>query len=317
MFLRILKIFGIVLGVLLLLGVGGFFYLSEPDVPREELIAKYGQSPSAFVTLPSGAVAHYRDQGRADGPPLLLLHGSNASLHTWEPWAKILGDQFRIISVDLPGHGLTGRVPGDDYSQQAMARFVDQFASAIGLTRFAIGGNSMGGGVAARFAIMLPERVTRLILVDAGGVRWPGDSQIPFVFRLAQTPIVRDLMLHVTPRFVFEENLRGAFGKDEVIDDAMIDRYFELARMPGSREATLIRLNTQRDFYVGEHLDEIRAPTLILWGRDDSWTPLAMGETYKAGIARSELIVFDGVGHIPMEEVPEESAAAVRAFLGR
>lgn len=317
MFMRILKIFGAVLGVILLLGVGGFFYLSEPDVPREELIARYGQSPSAFVTLPSGAVAHYRDQGRADGTPLLLLHGSNASLHTWEPWAKILGDQFRIISVDLPGHGLTGRVPGDDYSQLAMARFVDQFASAIGLTRFAIGGNSMGGGVAARFAIMLPERVTRLILVDAGGVKWPGDSQLPLVFRLAQTPIVRDLMLHVTPRFVFEENLRGAFGKDEVINDAMIDRYFELARMPGSREATLIRLNTPRDYYVGEHLDEIRAPTLILWGREDTWTPLSMGETYKAGIARSEMIVFDGVGHIPMEEVPEESAATVRAFLGR
>ncbi len=317
MFLRILKIAGAVLGVLVVIAAAGFFYLSEPDVPRDELIAKYGQSPSAFVTLPSGAVAHYRDQGRAEGAPLLLLHGSNASLHTWEPWAKILGDQFRIISVDLPGHGLTGRVPGDDYSQLGMTRFVSQFATAIGLSRFAIGGNSMGGGIAARFAIMFPERVTRLVLVDAGGVPWPASSSPPFIFRLARTPVVRDVMLHVTPRFVFEENLRGAFGKDEMIDEAMIDRYFELARMPGSREATLIRLNTPGDPYVGDHLDEIRAPTLILWGRDDTWTPLSMGEIFKAGIARSEMLVFDGVGHITMEEVPVESAAAVRAFLGR
>src|SRR6185436_10636391 len=105
----------------------------DPDIPDGVLRAKYGQvPPSKYITLASGAKVHYRDQGVATGPTLVLLHGSSASLHTWEPWVKVLGNEFRIITVDLPAHGLTGAVPGDDYSQAGMANFVDQFTTQIG-----------------------------------------------------------------------------------------------------------------------------------------------------------------------------------------
>src|SRR6185503_9403206 len=104
-----------------------FAFLGDPEVPRETLMRKYGAAPSQFLELPGGATAHYRDQGNASGPVLVLLHGSNASLHTWEPWVKILGDEFRIVTVDLPGHGLTIAKNDESFTAESMAKFVDEF----------------------------------------------------------------------------------------------------------------------------------------------------------------------------------------------
>src|SRR5260221_10379668 len=107
-----------------------------PDMPREVLVAKYGQPPSKIIRLPNGAQVHYRDQGPAGAPVLLLLHGSSSSLHTWEPWVERLRDALRIVTLDLPGHGLTGPVPGDDYSPDGMVGFVEVFRNAVGLSHF-------------------------------------------------------------------------------------------------------------------------------------------------------------------------------------
>jgi pimeloyl-ACP methyl ester carboxylesterase len=127
--------------------VGTFFYLSVPDIPRSVLEAKYATPPSQFLTLADGARVHYRDQGPKNAPVLVLVHGSNASLFTWEPWIARLGDTYRIVTMDMPSHGLTGAVPSHDYSQKGMAAFFKQVADKIGLEAFAIGGHSMGGGV--------------------------------------------------------------------------------------------------------------------------------------------------------------------------
>src|SRR5213594_3691890 len=156
-------------GGLLLCLPGAFWYLSQRDIPRSILEARYAGAPSQFVMLPNGTRAHVRDRGPREALALVLIHGSNASLFTWEPWAKRLGDTFRIITVDLPAHGLTGAVPNRDYSEEGMVKFVGEVTDALGLQRFAIGGNSMGGRVAARFAEQHADRLTHLILVDASG----------------------------------------------------------------------------------------------------------------------------------------------------
>src|ERR1700730_15035602 len=113
----------LLIGLLVIVAVlvGGFLYLNQPDMPRSALEAKYATPPSQFVVLPDGARAHFRDRGPRDAQVLVLLHGSNASLVTWEPWSKALSDRFRVVSVYLPGHGLTGAVPNRDYSQKGMA----------------------------------------------------------------------------------------------------------------------------------------------------------------------------------------------------
>src|SRR5262249_25459864 len=142
----------------LALGAAGYF-LFTPDISRSVLEAKYAMPPSQFVTLAGGTRVHFRDRGPRTAPVLLLLHGSNATLFTWESWARRLSDAFRVITIDMPGHGLTGAVPSGDYSQRAMTEFVARVADRLELARFAIGGNSMGGAVAARFAEEYPQRV--------------------------------------------------------------------------------------------------------------------------------------------------------------
>ena len=102
----------LIAGGFLLLLPGVFSYLSQPDIPRAILEAKDAGPPSQFLTLPEGTRAHVRDRGPRDALALVLIHGSNASVYTWEPWVKRLSDRFRVITLDLPGHGLTlGRAP--------------------------------------------------------------------------------------------------------------------------------------------------------------------------------------------------------------
>lgn len=308
---------GLFILILILAIAGGIAValLADPDVRAVELEAQYATPPSQFVILPSGARVHYRNQGSRSGPTLVLLHGSNASLHTWEPWVAQIGDAFHMVSVDLPGHGLTGPVPGDDYSQEAMAKFVAEFATAIGVERFALAGNSMGGGVAARFALIHPERLTHLILVDAGGIQTKTPRDPGLAFTLARTPVIQYLMLYVTPRNLFEEALKKAFVDDALVTPDMVDRYWKLTRREGNRAASLKRFQLPYDTVLQDNMGKIATPTLILWGDQDTLTPRDMGEAYNAAIKGSKLVVYKNVGHIPMEEVAEQSARAVRDFL--
>ncbi len=145
--MEILKKTAIVLGALAGLLVLAIAVFGDRDISPEVLKERYANEASRFVELDSGTVAHLRDQGSPTGEALVLVHGTNASLHTWEPWVEILGDEFRVISIDLLGHGLTGRAVEDDYSPDGMARFVDAVTRKLGVERFHYAGNSMGGRV--------------------------------------------------------------------------------------------------------------------------------------------------------------------------
>jgi pimeloyl-ACP methyl ester carboxylesterase len=307
------------LGILVVLAAliaGAIWYASTPDIPHAVLEAKYNAPASEFVMLPDGARAHFRARGASNAPVLLLLHGSNASFLTWEPWSKSLSDKFHVVAVDLPGHGLTGAVPNSDYSQEGMARFAGEFSDKLGFKTFALAGNSMGGGVAARFAEEHPGRVTKLILVDAGGLPFTPGKGTPLAFRLARIPVVNQLLLHVTPRSIVTEGLNKAIVHREIITDAMIDSYWDFARMEGTRQATLARFQLPFDTYVQDHTTTITMPTLILWGENDDLIPVSVAHDWGKAVKGSKLIVYPATGHIPMEEVADKSAADVRTFLG-
>jgi pimeloyl-ACP methyl ester carboxylesterase len=265
--------------------------------------------------LEDGARVHLRDRGPRTAPALVLIHGSNASLFTWEPWVRRLDDNFRIITLDMQGHGLTGAVPARDYSEQAMVKTVAEVAGRLGLARFAIGGNSMGGAVAARFAEEYPERITQLILVDAGGMPAKQGDRIPLAFRLARVPVLNQILLHVTPRAIVVEGLDDAIVRKSIIDDAMIDRYWDFARMEGTREATLERFSLPRNNYVAAHAGRIVVPTLVLWGEEDHLIPVESAHAWAKTIRSARLIVYPATGHLPQEEMADKSAADVRTFL--
>ena len=305
---------GVAAVIIVALG-GAYFAYSQPDIPRLLLEAKYAGAPSQFTVLKNGTRVHYRDRGPRDAPVLVLLHGSNSSLFDWEPWSKILSDRFRVISVDLPGHGLTGAVANGDYSEAGMAEFVKAFADKLGLGRFALAGNSMGGGVAARFAELYPNRVTHLILVDAHGMESQLGDRIPLAFRLARVPVVNLLLLHITPRSLVAEGLNGAVVRKAALTDQMIDQYWDFARMTGTRQATLPRFRLPPDNFVRDHVGAIKAPTLILWGAQDRLIPVAAAHAWAKAIPGSKLVVYPDTGHLPMEENAWESSSDVRAFL--
>lgn len=289
------------------------------DVPREELIGKYATEASQFVTLAGGGSAHVRDEGNPAGPVLVLVHGSNASLHTWEPWVTELGDTYRIISMDLPGHGLTGRVPGDDYSRAGMTAVVHELTQTLGIDRFAVAGNSMGGGVAALYALEHPGRVSALVLVDSAGIPVErNEDEVPLAFRIARMPVISNVMRYVLPRSLVEEGVRKVFVDQSKVTDEMVARYFDLSLHEGNRDATRIRFAdyaARDEEAFAARLSEIKAPTLILWGDKDGLIPVSAAHEFKKRIPQAELVIFENVGHVPMEEVAEESAAAVRGFL--
>ncbi|HEY4126053.1 MAG TPA: alpha/beta hydrolase [Rhizomicrobium sp.] len=301
--------------ILIALAIGAVWFFSVPDIPRGDLEAKYAKPPSQFVMLPDGARAHIRDQGPRDAPVLVLVHGSNASLFTWVPWVSRLDKDFRVVTLDMPGHGLTGAVPNGDYSQEGMVAFTLEVADKLHLAKFALGGNSMGGGVAARFAEEHPDRVTHLILVDAAGMKIEAGDRTPLAFRIARTPVVNQMMLYVTPRSIVTEGLNDAIIHKEIINDQMIDLYWDFARMQDTRAATLKRFTLPLNTNVETDIGKIKAPTLILWGEQDHLIPVAAAHKFNNAIAGSKLIVYPATGHIPMEEVPDESAKAVHAFL--
>ena len=307
----------LLIGLLIVLAVfaGAGYLLYSPDIPRGALESKYATASSHFLALPDGARVHFRDRGPRSAPALVLLHGSNASLFTWEPWASRLDDTFRIVTLDLQGHGLTGAVPSRDYSEQGMVNLVAAFTRKLGLSRFALGGNSMGGAVAAHFAEEFPARVTQLILVDAGGMQTNDGDRIPLAFRVARIPVVDRLFLCVTPRALVIEGLDDAIVRKSIIDDAMIDRYWDFARMEGTREATLERFRLAPDRYIAAHIGRITMPALILWGEEDHLVPGAAAHAYAKSIRGARLIAYPATGHLPHEELADKSADDVRSFL--
>jgi pimeloyl-ACP methyl ester carboxylesterase len=303
--------------IILSLFIAGLALGWQSDRDSAEMRAKYSNNASQFIDLGAGLKVHARDEGKRDGPTLLLIHGSNASLHTWEPWVKRLGGKYRVISLDLPGHGLTGENPSRDYSYAAFVDVTDRAMSKLGIGKFAIAGNSMGGAVAWHYALAHPEKATALGLIDAAGAPASQSKALPLGFKLARNPIARGLMRYVTPRFVIEKSLHQSVGNQAIVTDAMVDRYWELLLYPGNRAATLDRFarDNRSEAATKAALAAIKVPTLIMWGEDDSLIPVSSAAWFGSAIAGSKTIIYPGIGHIPMEEAADKSAADIDAFL--
>jgi pimeloyl-ACP methyl ester carboxylesterase len=297
--------------------VGGFALGYTPDTDPQAMKAKYAAAPSQFIDLGGGPTVHVRDQGKRDGRALVLIHGSNASLHTWEPWVTRLGGDFRIITLDLPGHGLTGAHPGGVYDYPVFVDVVDKVMAKLGVAHAVIGGNSMGGGVTWMFALAHPEKTDGLVLIDAAGAPQWKSTTTPIGFRLARMPVVNKLMLYISPRSVFASSLNASVSVKSIVTPAAIDRYWELNRYPGNRAATL-----QRFAYVHNNhpatkaqLATIKAPVLIMWGEEDGLIPVGSAKWFASSLPGSKLVIYPKVGHLPMEEVADQSAKDVRAWV--
>jgi pimeloyl-ACP methyl ester carboxylesterase len=307
-----------VIGVLLMLSALAIPLLRAPDRPVETLVARWAQSPSEFLDL-DGQLVHYRDEGpKADATPIVLLHGTSASLHTWDGWSSALHGQHRVIRLDLPAFGLTGpftgRYAGQAYTGPNYTRFVLDVLDKLGVQRFVVAGNSLGGEVAWRLAAAAPQRVAALVLVDAAG--YPiVDAAIPLGWQIARLPVLGQLSEHFLPRPIIAQGLAAVYGDPAKISDALVDRYFELTLRAGNRAALVERARTWSPGEGVQHVQGVAVRTLILWGGKDRIIVPATAQRFAADIPGSQVQIFDDLGHVPHEEDPARTVAAVQAFL--
>ena len=313
--MRLLKY---LLGLLAVAVIALFAWGYAPDTDPAAMKTKYADQASQFIDVGGGLTMHVRDEGNRAGPVLVLLHGSNASLHTWDPWVARLKARYRIIRMDQIGHGLTGPNPTGRYDSDAFVGTLDALMVKLGVNKFALAGNSMGGFVAWEYALAHPEKLTHLVLIDAAGPPEDPNKQLPIGFRIARTPVLNKLALVITPRSLFEKSLHQSVSNQAVVTPEAIDRYWELNRYPGNRQATGDRFAT----YAGRTRDQdkvatISTPTLILWGAEDKLIPASGADWFAMRIKGSVKVVYPGIGHIPMEETPDRSAADLDAFLSK
>lgn len=291
----------------------------QNDIPLAELKDTYAPAPSKFIQV-NDVLVHYRDEGnRADSTPIVLIHGTAASLHTWEAWVKELKQTHRVISMDLPAYGLTGPNKTGDYSQEYYAQFMHHFLEKLDVKKCILGGNSLGGAIAWRYALNYPTEVSKLILIDAAG--YPMESKsVPLAFQLAGVPVLNNIFQFITPRFILQKSIENVYADKTKVEPDLVDRYFNLALRAGNRQAFIERMSTFKTLLNDStylQIKNIKTPTLILWGDKDLLIPLTVAENFHADLPNDTLVVLKNLGHTPMEENPKQSLQVLINFLGK
>ena len=300
-----LKIFVLFFGVILAL----ILVARTPNVSVETLKKQYTDSNSQFISV-DGLEVHYKDEG--EGFPIVLLHGTSASLHTWDAWVEELIKEYRVIRMDLPAFGITGSNTTNQYDLETYNHFLEQFLNQLKITDFVLAGNSLGGSIGWHYASDHQEQVKQLILLNPAGL--PSEKERPLIFRLAAIPVLNQLLKHITPRSFVKDNLKEVYFDDSKISDALIDRYHQMILREGSRTAFIERANLEEQDDT-DRLSQVQAPTLLIWGENDLWIPVENGAKFMKELPNSSLIIMKETGHVPMEERPLESVAHTLKFI--
>jgi pimeloyl-ACP methyl ester carboxylesterase len=308
--------------------------LFQPDRSSRALERRYTDEHSEFADL-GDVRMHYRDEGPRDAPVLLPLHGTASSLHTWNEWGERLTSEFRLVRPDMPGFGLTGPREGQ-HTLEGIVESVAALCDELGLESVAVAGNSLGGGVAWRLAVERPDLVSRLVLVDPGGATLL--SHIARHYRTFGTDL---LTRYATPRMAVRMILRDAYGDTSKVTEGLVSRYYDLLLRSGNRRAVIELAGNYRDDHFpesppipetegpvlpstcdpspsvldGYDISDVDVPTLFQWGTEDTWLPESFGRDLAAQVEGSQFVTYDGVGHVPMEEAPEATAADAATFL--
>ncbi|WP_154224149.1 alpha/beta fold hydrolase [Marinicella rhabdoformis] len=285
-----------------------------PDRSVDDLKAKWAQPPSQFISV-AGMGVHLRDEGpRNDKTPIVLLHGTSASLHTWDGWVDALKGERRVIRFDLPGFGLTGPDTKNDYTIENYAHTIMAVLDHLQVERSMIVGNSLGGHIAWFTALLNPSRFDGLVLVDATGYPFKPES-VPIGFMIARIPLLNQLMENVLPRSIVESSVKNVYANPDLVSEELVSRYFDLTTRVGNRKALAFRLKQMKPGTHAHRIKELKLPTLIMWGEHDRLIPPEIGDLFHQDIVGSQLVRFEHLGHVPQEEDPAATVAVFKQFL--
>lgn len=296
--------------------MSAMFFQDTRTIPLATLKQKYQLDDSYFINI-NGLNVHYRDnpcRQNPEAPVLLCLHGIFSSLHTWQKWIDELNDRFRIISLDLPNFGLTGPFPDNKLSDDSYPEFLHNFLDALKIDKCHIAGNSLGGFFSYSFAARYPERIEKMILLDAAGflfmpplalVSW-GAPLGGWVAENSNPP--QSLVYHL---------IRQAYAKAERASEDELLRYYEMMLRPGNRQggSKILQFVRNRFGFDTSCLKTIEIPTLVMWGEEDNWIPIRHTKNFEKALKNCQVIKYSDCGHMPMEEQPEISARDAAEFL--
>ncbi|MEM1103331.1 MAG: alpha/beta fold hydrolase [Pseudomonadota bacterium] len=283
------------------------FTRSDPSLSADTLEARYFQTADSYVEI-GAARLRVRREGEGDATPLILIHGFTFSLETWDAWAAALASDRPVIRYDLLGHGLTGPDPEKRYAIEERVEILRALLDALDVPRAHIGGNSLGGAIAWRFAAAYPEMVDRLVLVSPAAYALIGDGSEP-----APIPAPMRYFLNNVPEAGVRASGRVLYTGDPPED--RITTIGDLMRAPGNGAAFIDHLLEFTLPNPDDALTSIAAPTLIFWGEDDALIPLEHGERMAAAMPGATLVPLPGAGHLAHEEAAEATSSAAAEFL--
>jgi pimeloyl-ACP methyl ester carboxylesterase len=284
------------------------------EIPIADLRLQYGLPASGTFEPSPGVRVHYTDEGKRSGRTLILVHGFAASVHAWRPWIDRLVGDYRLVAIDLPGHGLTQTPSGYRATLEGNAQLVEDLAAHLGIDRFVLAGNSMGGAVSMAYAMEHSARLQGLVLVSPAG--WPGEGGgAPGGFSLLNNGAGRFLLKLVDPRIVVGGGLKSAYVDEALVTGAVIDRYAELAMAEGHRDVLLTQRSQPETPWTPASFAAIRAPTLVMVGEKDALIPPANGRALARAIPDAYLVTYPEGGHLPMEQLPDQTVQHLLAFI--
>jgi len=308
MFLKAFKMIAIVLTATLFFAA---LYLWTPDKSKSELEKIYSSPKNAYVNA-LGVNIHYQDTGPSKNPiPILFLHGFGASLQTWDTWAQSLSNEYRVISVDLPGFGLTGEDPSGIYTDERSVEVLEAFLKALQISKVVLVGNSMGGKFAWQFTARYPNQVAKLVLISPDGYASPGIEY----GKKTEIPAIAQLYRYFFSKTFLAMNLEPAYANPKTLNDNLVNRYYDLMLAPGVRGAILARMQQTVLKDPVPSLANIQVPTLLIWGEKDAFIPISNSNDYLKVMPNVKRVSLPNIGHLPQEEQPTIGLAALKEFL--
>ena len=318
---KIAKIVGTSILIILFISIYNSVYF---DIPKNEIIAKHAKGASDFLELADGSKIHFRDEGNKDDKVLILVHGFNGSLFNYEPLVPYLSDNYRVISLDLPAHGLTGAVESDLYSHKAYQNVIEEVVKILEVDKFYFVGHSMGGMIAWRYALDNLDQLNGLIIIGSaffGNEQEFEDFQTinapPLAFELIESKFFIRLLEFITPRILVKEGISQSVYDQSIVTDELVDQFHDIILMEGTRVSIGKLAEVHEDDFIADPLDlrKITIPSLIIHGEEDNLVNIRFIDHFIEQIPNSKLISYPKTGHMIPMEVPLELSEDIREFI--
>ena len=318
---KIIKIVSASILIIIFISIYNSIYF---DIPRNEIVSKHAKGASDFLELADGSKIHFRDEGNKDGKVLLLVHGFNGSLFNYEPLVPYLSDNYRMISLDLPAHGLTGAVESDLYSHKAYQNVIEEVVEILEVDKFYFVGHSMGGMIAWRYAIDNLDQLNGLIIIGSaffGNEQEFDDFQTinapPLAFELIESKFFIRLLEFITPRILVKEGISQSVYDQSIVTDELVDQFHDIILMEGTRVSIGKLAEVHEDDFIADPLDlrKITIPSLIIHGEEDNLVNIRFINHFMEQIPNSKLISYPKTGHMIPMEVPLELSRDMKDFI--